>query len=89
MENNPTGLRAQTQDQVGGGGGGWAASSQPTEVGHRAPPYNNNKYYLLTINEMPGFISLNPHDTYCSQFTEETELERLSNWAWGHEAQKW
>lgn len=60
--------------------GGRAASSQPTEVEHGAPP-DNNKYYLLAINEMPGFISLNPHNTYCSQFTEETELERLSNWA--------
>ena len=36
---------------------GWAAFFQLTRVGHWAPD-KNNKYCLLTINEVPGFISL-------------------------------
>lgn len=55
-------------------GGGELPPSQPTQAGHWAPD-TNDKYYLLTINEVPGFIYFNPHKTYCSHFTEEeTEL---------------
>ena len=54
-----------------------AASSQPTRVGHWAPD-DNYKYFLLTINEVQGFISLSNHSTYGSHFTEEeTELREL------------
>ena len=45
---------AQTQQPPDGGE---RPPFQLTQVGHRAPD-KNNKYCLLTINEVPGFISL-------------------------------
>lgn len=45
------GAQAQPPD------GGERPPFQLTQVGHRAPD-KNNKYFLLTINEVPGFISL-------------------------------